>query len=214
MHGRALGQHGLGAHPARERRRSNAKETANGQTALMFAAAADRLDVVKLLLARGADLNADLARSRIFDALTMTNRRRSERRAASGRRRRRRERKDMPGVTRPYNYNELIGKHGGLAALHFAARQGATATVESADQGRRRTSISAAPATRRRRSLVAAINGHFDLASYLLDNGADPNLASEGGVTPLYAVINVQWQPRRLSAAARATCSRSSAISS
>ena len=44
--------------------------------------------------------------------------------------------------------------------------------------------------------VVAAINGHFDLVSYLLDNGADPNLASEGGVTPLYAVINVQWQPR------------------
>ena len=43
---------------------------------------------------------------------------------------------------------------------------------------------------------MAAINGHFDLVSYLLDNGADPNLASEGGVTPLYAVINVQWQPR------------------
>ena len=34
----------------------NVKETANGQTALMFAAAADRVDVVKLLMARGADL--------------------------------------------------------------------------------------------------------------------------------------------------------------
>ena len=44
--------------------------------------------------------------------------------------------------------------------------------------------------------LVAAINGHFDTVSYLLDNAANPNLASEGGVTPLYAVINVQWQPR------------------
>ena len=44
--------------------------------------------------------------------------------------------------------------------------------------------------------LIAAINGHFDLVSYLLDNGADPNLASEAGVTPLYAVINVQWQPK------------------
>jgi len=31
---------------------------------------------------------------------------------------------DVPGVTRPFNYNELIGKHGGLAALHFAAREG------------------------------------------------------------------------------------------
>jgi ankyrin repeat protein len=30
----------------------------------------------------------------------------------------------------------------------------------------------------------------------LLDKGADPNLVSEGGMFPLYAVINVQWQPR------------------
>src|SRR6186713_1816667 len=79
----------------------NAKEIANGQTALMFAAASDRLDVVKMLLSRGADIAAT---SRV---------------------------EDFPGVTRPFNYNELIGKHGGLSALHFAARQGAIATAET-----------------------------------------------------------------------------------
>ena len=35
----------------------NAKESAHGQTALMFAAALNRADVVQLLLARGADPN-------------------------------------------------------------------------------------------------------------------------------------------------------------
>ena len=44
--------------------------------------------------------------------------------------------------------------------------------------------------------LVAAMNGRFDLAKYLLDRGADPNLAGEpSGVTPLYAVINLAWAP-------------------
>ena len=43
--------------------------------------------------------------------------------------------------------------------------------------------------------LVALINGHFDLASFLLEKGADPNLLSDAGVSPLYAVINVQWAP-------------------
>ena len=171
----------------------NVKETANGQTALMFAAAADRVDVVKLLLARGADLDVT-SRVEDFAALTMTNDAdqngvpRPQAPPPPGG-------KDIPGVTRPFNYNELIGKHGGLAALHFAARQGAMATAEALIKGGANVNQRGA-GDQTTPMLVAAINGHFDLVSYLLDNGADPNLASEGGVTPLYAVINVQWQPR------------------
>jgi uncharacterized protein len=44
--------------------------------------------------------------------------------------------------------------------------------------------------------LMAAINGHWDLARYLLEQGADPNIASDAGATPLYGVINLQWAPR------------------
>ena len=44
--------------------------------------------------------------------------------------------------------------------------------------------------------LMAVINGHFDLAAQLLDRGANPALASDNGVTPLYAALNVQWAPR------------------
>jgi ankyrin repeat protein len=171
----------------------NVKETANGQTALMFASAADRVDVVKMLIARGADLNAT-SRVEDFSKLTMTNDvdqngvpRPQPPPPPGGR--------DIPGITRPYNYNELIDKHGGLAALHFAARQGAMASAEALITGGANINQPGA-GDKATPILVAAINGHFDLVSYLLDNGADPNLASIGGVTPLYAVINVQWQPR------------------
>ena len=169
----------------------NVKELANGQTALMFAAASDRVEVVKLLIARGADLKAT---SRVEDlsALTMSaevdqNGVPVQAQAA--------QRGDVPGVTRPFNYNELIGKHGGLSALHFAARQGAMATAEAllaagADVNQRGAGDRSTPL------LMATINGHFDLASYLLDKGADPNLVNEGGMFPLYGVINTQWQPR------------------
>ena len=170
----------------------NVKELANGQTALMFAAAADRVDVVKLLLSRGADV-AITSRVEDFSALTMTNDadqngvpRPAPARPAGP---------DVPGVTRGFNYNELIGKHGGLAALHFAARQGAMQTIDALIKGGAQVNQRGA-GDKTTPVLVAAINGHFDAVSYLLDNGADPNLLSEGGVSPLYAVINVQWQPR------------------
>jgi ankyrin repeat protein len=169
----------------------NVKETANGQTALMFAAASDRVDAVKLLIARGADLHAT---SRVEDFAKLTMELDTDQNGVP-RPQQPTSANDVPGITRPFNYNELIGKHGGLAALHFAARQGAMATAEAlikagANVNQRGAGDKTTPV------LVAAINGHFDLVSYLLDQGADPNLASEGGVTPLYAVVNVQWQPR------------------
>jgi ankyrin repeat protein len=169
----------------------NVKETANGQTALMFAAAADRVDVVKLLVARGADLHVT---SRVEDFAKLTMDFDADQNGVP-RPPQPQNPNDIPGVTRPYNYNELIDKHGGLAALHFAARQGARASAEAlvkagANINQRGAGDHVTPI------LVAAINGHFDLVSYLLDNGADPTLPSIGGVTPLYAVVNVQWQPR------------------
>jgi ankyrin repeat protein len=171
----------------------NLKETANGQTALMFAAASDRLDVVKMLIAHGADIKAtsrveDFAQLKIVNDVDANGVPRPQQQAPAGQ-------PDIAGVTRPFNYNELIGKHGGLSALHFAARQGSMASAEAllaagADVNQRCAGDRTTPL------LVAAVNGQFDLMSYLLDKGADPNLVAENGMTPLYAVINMQWQPR------------------
>ena len=46
--------------------------------------------------------------------------------------------------------------------------------------------------------LMAIINGHFDLAIYLLDKGASATLGAFNGVTPLYATLNIQWAPKSL----------------
>jgi ankyrin repeat protein len=102
-----------------------------------------------------------------------------------------------PGIDRQYRYNELVGSHGGLTALLYAARQGHVAAVEALLAGGADIDqVSAGDGTSP--LLMAIINGHFDLAKILLDRGANPKLASENGVTPLYAVLNVQWAPKAL----------------
>jgi len=177
-------------------------ETAHGQTALMFAAAGGRAEAVKALLARGAKVNLT---SRVVDLSTvevpeevLQDQARQEQRpqaAQAAPAPARQQPSGIAGVTRPYKYNELIGKHGGLSALHFAARQGNEGTARAlVEAGADVNALTAGDRTSP--MVIAMINGHFDLALYLLSKGADPNLATDNGMTPLYAVLNMQWQPK------------------
>jgi ankyrin repeat protein len=165
----------------------NAKEKAFGQTALMIAAGLDRADVVRLLLAKGADWKAA---SSVTDLKSMT----SMMDDGTGRPQQQQPGGGVAGVTRAYRYNELIGTQGGLTALHFAARQGsATAARALVDGGADVNVLS--PGDQATPLLVALINGHFDLAALLIEKGANPNLVSDAGVSPVYATLNVQWAP-------------------
>lgn len=95
---------------------------------------------------------------------------------------------------RPLSYAEQVGSWGGLTPLHHAVRQGhldaALALLEAG------ADIDLATGDQTSPLLMAAINGQWDLAKVLLDHGADPNVASEAGATPLYAVLEREWQPR------------------
>lgn len=92
-------------------------------------------------------------------------------------------------------YAGTVGGVGGFTALHHAARQG---NVEAArallDGGANINDTSRVDHTTP--LLIAAINGQFDVAMLLIQRGADPNIASNVGMTPLYAALNTQWAPK------------------
>jgi ankyrin repeat protein len=193
----------------------DAVESASGETALMFASALDRADVAALLLQHGAhaelttsvvDLSGSTApEERLQQEIREAQAAKSAAAAGNGKKgpasvdasasAERNGRKAIAGITRAYSYGELLGKQGGLTALHFAARQGAARTVQTlVAAGADVNAVSAADRTTP--LVIAIINGQFDIAKYLLDHGADPRPATGTGMTPLYAVLNVEWAPK------------------
>ena len=171
----------------------NATDNAKGETPLMFAAAFNRADAVKLLLERGANAKAT---TKVVDLFALTAP--EEEQMARGRGGNAPPaRVDVAGATRGYRYNELISSQGGMTALHFAARQGFSDVVKvlvegGVDLNQKNVGDQTSPL------LIAIINGHFDLAKYMIEKGADVKPAAFNGVTPLFAVLNIQWAPKSL----------------
>jgi ankyrin repeat protein len=210
----------------------NAKDRYSERTPLMFAAARNRVEAVRVLLAGGADWKATTTVVD-YNERAKTDRTDSQLRqlrvdAVRGVRNAAAPPADASGGggggggraqgaggggggggaagggggqtaqvqnTTPQSYDETVGKQGGLGALHYAARDGhadvvrmlldAGADVNQLTAGDRSTPL-----------LVAVINGNFDLAAMLLERGANPTIASEDGVAPLFAAVNTEWALR------------------
>ncbi len=197
----------------------NARETVRGQTALMFAAASNRVDAMKVLIAAGADVAVT---TKVVDLKTQTNpeeeaffqaqrgqrqggrgappapgARGSAEPAQAGAQAAGRGAADVAGATRQFRFAELVTTQGGLTPVLFAARHGYIDAVKQLlESGAKVNQVSSGDGTSP--LLMATINGQFDLAMFLLQVGADPKLASDNGVTPLYAALNVQWAPKAL----------------
>ena len=91
-------------------------------------------------------------------------------------------------------YNELLGVQGGHTALLLAVREGQAAAVDALlDGGANIDQVSGGDRTSP--MLMAAINGHYDLVLRLLQRGGNPNLVSDAGAAPLFAVLNKEWAP-------------------
>jgi ankyrin repeat protein len=174
-----------------------AKES-HGQTALMFAAARNRAEVIRFLIAHGAD-------SKITTNVTRLGRAQFDEdgnpiAAAGGRGGREGGRGGAGGQARGTSATVM----GGMTALLLAARNGHQEAVRAlVESGVDVNQVSAGDQSS---PLVIAIcNGHYDVAAYLLDHNADPNLATIDGLAALYATedteyAQVGWAPNPITA--------------
>jgi uncharacterized protein len=169
----------------------NATDATNGQTALMFAAARNSHETMKVLLDRGANAKATtkvfkLERQRVdadgnpLPPLPP---------AAPGQ-------KPAGGEQRRGGGDRTLGATviGGMTALHFAAREGHKEAVGAlVASGADVNLVTAGEQTSP--MVEAIINGHLDIARFLLESGASPKPVNIDGLTALYAVIDMRWRP-------------------
>lgn len=161
-----------------------------GQTALMLAARTGNIEALTALLNHGAEINAK-ERVRGQTALMWAVAERHPRAAKAlidrG--------ADVNAIADVYRDQPKMGATqgivlNGMTALHFAARQNdleSTRILVSA--GARVDGVTADHYTALQ---VAVLNLHYQIAQYLLEQKADPNIADNFGRTPLYAVIDLR----------------------
>ncbi len=137
-------------------------EYERGQTALMWAAAQKHADVARLLIHKGADINA---RTKVYHQLENT-----------------------AGNTNPSGNFKMA--HGGSTALMFVARNGDVATARVLLEAGADVDDTAAAGTSA--LVIATHSGHGPLATYLLEKGADPNAAGAGYTALHAAVLRSQ----------------------
>ena len=91
---------------------------------------------------------------------------------------------------RPSNGNLVsVRPRGGLTSLLFAAREGALASLQILAKAGTDLNLTEPDGTNA--LVMALINAHYDAAAFLLEAGADPNVADKYGRTALYAAIDM-----------------------
>jgi len=150
----------------------NATETWGGTTALMWAASESHPDAVKLLIDGGANVNA---RSKIVPSEGRGGASKNSNVVAT-------PRDPQPGEKPKKDY------YGGFTPLHFAVRQGdveSTRYLVAAG-----ADLSAVSADGKDALGLAVYNGHYELASFLIDSKANVNHADAENFTPLFWAVD------------------------
>lgn len=82
---------------------------------------------------------------------------------------------------------------GAMTPLMYAAREGCVACVRVLADAK--ADLNAQDLHGVTATLMAIINGHYDVAALLVDRGADPNIADDTGRAPLFSAIDFNTMP-------------------
>jgi len=169
----------------------NAPFLTHGETALMFAARTGNPAAVKVLLDHGANVNAHerlrettammwAAEQDHADVIKML--------ADKGADVNVQGKKEKP--QKQYGANDNSGAAqwvGGLTALVLASREGAIESVKTLLD--LKADINKASGDNSTALLVAIQNGHYDVATFLVNHGANIDLVNDKGWSPLYLAV-------------------------
>jgi uncharacterized protein len=168
----------------------------DGQTALMVVSRTSNVEAVRVLLRHGANVNA-VEKWREQTALMWAS---AEKQPATV--------KELvahgANVNARSNINNfdrqvtaepraIYRPAGGLTAIHFAAREGCVECARTlAEAG---ADLDASDPDNVSPLLTAVLNGHFDLAAYLINKGANVDKWDWWGQSPLYAAVDMNTLP-------------------
>ena len=168
----------------------------DGETVLMIAARTGNVEAVRLLLARGADANAKesyrgqtalmwAVAERHADVVKLLLERGADWKIQSLARE-----TNIPKLSAASSVTPMA--RGGLTAFHFAAREGDIETGRvMLDAG---VDINQVDVDGTSGLVISILNKRYSYAKFLLDRGADPNIADSRGRAALYAAIDMRNQ--------------------
>ena len=178
--------------------RADANATVNlKETALMTAARTGNVDAAKVLLNHGAkvDVLEDWhSQTALMWAVSEGHPAMVRELIAHGANVNLRSNLDKWERQNTYEPREKWLPLGGLSPLLFAARDGCLGCAQALVEAEANIQVQdphgvSAP-------VMAIINGHFDVAAYLLDKGANPNLADDTGRTALFSAVDFNTVPQ------------------